>query len=725
MKLLIYITLFLSSLSLFAKLDSKIIPGNAKGFEISKWDDDTSFLEWKIYGDEGEYKENDLILIHNMKLDIYDGSEKEIEKIKINSELAEVYASTKSAGGDGEIFAKGDNFDFKGRTWLWESRNKKISIYNSLTINLQSKDGDSECVAKSKIGYFFHLKDENIFELERNVNIVDEKSEIDCDYLLLKTDKDSVRGNNKSARSVDAKGNVKILWDKKISAYADKLDIDPETEFAILSGNAKLIDLKSNTQVFGAKIDLNKNSKQSKVYSDKNQRAKAILKQKNDKGELEEVNIYANNISMIMRDEEVEVSFTGNVILETQDIHASCDTMISLATKAEGKDDFELLKVVGEGKVGVRQGKRTASAKTFIYTPETSEIVLNENATMQDEERGVSLIAYSVVLDKNENRAIAISEIGNDKSFVHLRISEIKSDTLKTKSELNIFSRHLITNRDGDNITFNFENDVKIKASNIQASCQRMNIYAKGNQKGRSQISKIEAFENIIIKQEQYLATAQIARIFPNAQLNDAGALKDKSYTELLTSDKKPEERPKIILAPIGNIGLNEKITEGKVYKNTEITSDKQSLVEGEEFDTYFFEGNVEIDSTDMQANCNKIEVKMAKEGDASVKKISHIIATEDVIITQGLKEAKAGRCDIFPNEEMISLSESPVVLDKGNNSSATGYRMTYRKGKKGISIEGDPNAKASTDGEAKSDDGAKKPSRPTITLPPIKGASR
>ena len=59
----------------------------------------------------------------------------------------------------------------------------------------------------------------------------------------------------------------------------------------------------------------------------------------------------------------------------------------------------------------------------------------------------------------------------------------------------------------------------------------------------------------------------------------------------------------------------------------------------------------------------------------------------------------------VVPQEETVTLSENPSVVDAESNTTAQGYRMIYRKDRQGVSIEGD---------------GATQ--RPTIVLPPIGG---
>ena len=88
---------------------------------------------------------------------------------------------------------------------------------------------------------------------------------------------------------------------------------------------------------------------------------------------------------------------------------------------------------------------------------------------------------------------------------------------------------------------------------------------------------------------------------------------------------------------------------------------------------------------------------------------------TENVKLSQGLKDAACGRADIYAKEEMVVLSNSPVVRNREDNTRATGFRIIYNRGKQSATIE------AKNSGQMQEDNGqSDAPARPTVTLPPI-----
>ena len=160
------------------------------------------------------------------------------------------------------------------------------------------------------------------------------------------------------------------------------------------------------------------------------------------------------------------------------------------------------------------------------------------------------------------------------------------------------------------------------------------------------------------------------------------------------------------------------------------ITSDKQWLVGGEKSDKYFFEGDVKAVGTDMDVSCKRAQVgiRTLKNGKRSIAKIDLF---DDVELTSGMKNATAGKMEIFPEDEMVVLSEDPVVIDKEDNTRVSGARMVYNRGKRAIRVEAEQPAEKSAAPEKREksfipdfeDDetleATPEPKRPTIKILP------
>jgi len=690
----------------YAQIETKILPGYANKFELPSFDEKSGYKEWELFGDEGTYISDDKILVKKMKLELFDGSENLVKKFTILSDSAELFQKIKSAGGDNELFVTGDGLYIEGKTWLWDGINKKISLFNGVKIDFEEeKDKDKSTITSTRAS-FSHGGENHVFEFENSVKVRGIHSDIDSDKLILITEKDS---GVKEAKEAIASGNVLLTQEDKI-ATAGEIRLIPSSEQVEMTQLPIITDTKNKSQLFGSKIFLDKQKNYAESFSDKSTKAKAIILYNQDDTPTT-LTIIADKIEMQGSEDKNVFEFKGNVKLTSDDFDASCDYM-SAETELKNSS-HELAKLFGKGSVNIRRGTAHASAKEFEYIPETSEFWLTDNAKMSDIEKGVFVESHVIIMLQDSNKALAVSKKDNPNSFVKVRILQAKDKDMSGNkiSQTDIKSRQLVSTKTDDKIALNFVNDVEVVSGDMRATCAKMNVYADSKGlKDKTQITLIEALDNVIITQKAYTAKAEIVKIYPQAEMSDEEKKTNHTFTELLTSEEKSDLRPTIILPPMGNIGLNETLAAGS-KADTIIISDRQALIEGADKDRYFFDSNVVVTGSDMNATCEKIEVIMKDNLGKSTKEISQIIATEKVKITQGTKEAHAGRADIFPAEEMLVLSESPYVLNKDNNTKAVGHRMTYRKGKKGISIEGLSEDKAQTQTKYK---------RPTIILPPI-----
>ena len=110
----------------------------------------------------------------------------------------------------------------------------------------------------------------------------------------------------------------------------------------------------------------------------------------------------------------------------------------------------------------------------------------------------------------------------------------------------------------------------------------------------------------------------------------------------------------------------------------TVITSESFEM-RGADSDTVsVFDGRVVVTATGMRLTCDHLEVISVRIGDKEdtvglQDRFKSLIATGNVKIVQGEREATCGRAEVLPRENRITLTENPVVTDRGNNSVMTG----------------------------------------------------
>ena len=118
---------------------------------------------------------------------------------------------------------------------------------------------------------------------------------------------------------------------------------------------------------------------------------------------------------------------------------------------------------------------------------------------------------------------------------------------------------------------------------------------------------------------------------------------------------------------------------------------------------TITFRDQVEVTGTNMRLACDYLEVVVLRSGDQSatigkLEKFRSMLATGNVHITQGDREAACGRAEVLPEQDKIILSDTPVIVFKAENARQAGRKITMYRGQRKVEIE-----------------------EPVTTLPPIK----
>ena len=124
---------------------------------------------------------------------------------------------------------------------------------------------------------------------------------------------------------------------------------------------------------------------------------------------------------------------------------------------------------------------------------------------------------------------------------------------------------------------------------------------------------------------------------------------------------------------------------------------------------TITFRDEVVVTGTNMRLACDYLEVVVLRTGDPTatvgrLEKFRSMLATGNVHIVQGFREAACGRAEVLPEQEKIVLSDHPVVVDRDQNTRIAGEKITMLRGQRKVEVE-----------------------KPVLTGPPVKdlGADR
>ncbi len=111
----------------------------------------------------------------------------------------------------------------------------------------------------------------------------------------------------------------------------------------------------------------------------------------------------------------------------------------------------------------------------------------------------------------------------------------------------------------------------------------------------------------------------------------------------------------------------------------------------------------VVVTGTNLKLACDYLQVVVLRKGDATatlgyLDKLRSLLATGNVHIIQGDREAACGRAELKPGEDKIVLTENPVIAFHDQDGRLTGETITMFRGERRVIVE-----------------------KPVSTLPPIK----
>lgn len=124
--------------------------------------------------------------------------------------------------------------------------------------------------------------------------------------------------------------------------------------------------------------------------------------------------------------------------------------------------------------------------------------------------------------------------------------------------------------------------------------------------------------------------------------------------------------------------------------KTTDITSTAMELWGTDAQTEGVFSGNVVVTGTNMKLTCDRLQIIASRIGDKTVTigkldKFKYLLATGNVHMVQGDREAFCGRAELFPREDRIVLTEKPVAIDHGSDATYTGDELDLYRGERRV----------------------------------------
>lgn len=127
---------------------------------------------------------------------------------------------------------------------------------------------------------------------------------------------------------------------------------------------------------------------------------------------------------------------------------------------------------------------------------------------------------------------------------------------------------------------------------------------------------------------------------------------------------------------------------------NTIITSEGEArMVSTPTEATITFKDKVIVTGTNLRMSCDFLQVVVKRKGDetanlGTIDKFRSMLATGNVVVIQGDREAACGRAEVLPEQDRIILTENPVVVDHDQKTRMAGEKITILNGQKNFIVE-------------------------------------
>jgi lipopolysaccharide export system protein LptA len=107
---------------------------------------------------------------------------------------------------------------------------------------------------------------------------------------------------------------------------------------------------------------------------------------------------------------------------------------------------------------------------------------------------------------------------------------------------------------------------------------------------------------------------------------------------------------------------------------------------------TITFRDKVVVTGTDLKLNCDFLEVVVKRKGDVTatlgtIDKFRSMLATGNVLLVQGDREAACGRAEVLPEQDRVILTENPVVVDRDQKTRMVGEKITLLRGQRQVLV--------------------------------------
>ena len=535
-----------------------------KNFRLPRFGDN-GYTQWMLQGEQGIYDRDEQVSVKQMAMRIYSGDERMALELSMDSPQGTLLLQENRGYSESPIAIVGANFKISGIGWKWSGDTKEIIVKQDAVVKFTQgiagafvdigeikTDGDlSGTEIHSDHLLLRTTKEEYYFEFSGTVHAVSDQMDLKSETLIALADVPQGRGGSgaklapselDSIRQIIARDDVTIIQSGK-TIKADEAEFFPREQLANLSGAAS-IDMKG---AYLSGETIRSQSGEIKIAGTKAAgRAQMILIETGGLGILgasaltSDTIILADTITMGEKPTENHFLFKGSVEVMSGAVQMQSARMTVICNKVDQPKTTEVedldLKVgevkniVASGGVRIEQNGQVATGEKVTFYPADERAVLTGDPKVINGEAIVTgnIMELKPKLATTSGEAdgpvvVRLPEMP-DLGYVAFTPSSAAEPMPKVQNETEatiVTSQLLHMIEEPKQTLFRFNEDVQVTATNLDTTCERLEVIAieKANTtsdtKNTLDLQRIEAHENVVIKQTGRISTAKKAIFLP------------------------------------------------------------------------------------------------------------------------------------------------------------------------------------------------------------------
>ncbi len=553
---------FFLALCLSAALHAQMAPNApVKNFKLPRFGDH-GYTQWVLQGSRGIYDSAEQVRVEEMALRVYSGDERMALELSLDSPQATIRLEENRAFSDQSIRIEGANFTISGNGWEWIGETKEIVVRADTRVEFAQTisggtgspaAGEGKTVIRSEQLVLQTTETEYHFEFSGAVEAASGDWTLDSNLLVALADAPEGRGSEVPASGAGQLDSVRriIAREDVVFRQGERTVRSEEAQFQTRERTALLTGTPS-IEVAGAYLSGDRvESRAGEVViqgSADAGRAQMIL---TDTGGLgiqgagalsAETIVLADRITLREKEAEHEFLFHGAVEVLSGAVQLNADEMEIVAERtaqdkdqpAEAKGNLqvgEISNMQARGNVRIEQSGQVATGVSVTFYPAEERAVLRGDPRVTN---GTAFVSGEVMelqpklaIVRGKPDAPLQVELPElpDLGYSALDASQPEANDEETEPVATVIRSQLLNMiEEADQTVFRFTDTVEVTATNLTATCERLDAIAvapdssqtsKQGDSAQLQLKRIEAYETVRIRQEERTAEAERCTILP------------------------------------------------------------------------------------------------------------------------------------------------------------------------------------------------------------------